>query len=174
MFYIITNHATQRRPHYEKISRELLTEKIKILDSKFNFEKLDDGKYKMYYKNFCAIISKEKNKLILITIRGIDRVDTHLNKIKMCLANRAFNNGGSIVRRTNYKGKLVKCGYIIDIYGTDRKFLKLHRNLHKKLKIRKVSNEGLEFTNLSEIEDLIYLKNGEYFLVDAERVNPVY
>ncbi len=76
MYFIITNHAKQRRVNHTPKSDEELLVIMKILDNYFDFKTLDDGKYKIYKGGATAIFNKKSNSIILISIRGFKEVCT--------------------------------------------------------------------------------------------------
>lgn len=75
MRFIITNHARKRRPNHIPRSRDELLHIIHLLNVMFDFQALEDGKYKIFKAKHVAIIVKKSNKLTLITIRGFKEIE---------------------------------------------------------------------------------------------------
>lgn len=110
----------QRREHYDiedpEVIKNVFTEIVKDID----LESLGINIYKLFHNYFCCIFRKKCDNYTIITIRGHKKLlnKNDIEKVKLKPANSAFKStGGFIIRRTNYLGNVVKCGYIIDIAG---------------------------------------------------------
>ncbi len=181
MKIILTKHCLQRREHYQVEDPRVVENAFKecLLDkTSMYYCDLDDGKYKLYHNYFCCVFTKKSDKYTIITIRGhkklLDKND--IQKVKLKLANSAFKStGGFIIRRYNYIGNVVKCGYIINIVGTEQRLLVLNKNLHKKYNMSGatwVPKVGLKFSTDDEIMDLVTFNESEkcYYLNKFDRI----
>ena len=174
----LTKHSLQRRDHYDKEDPEV----IKLVFTELLKDKeLEDGKYKMHFRYFCCIFKKNKELYTVITIRGHRKLleKNHLDKPKIRLANSAFystgGTGGFIIRRKNFLGNIVKCGYIIDIAGTYMRLLKLNNGVLKKYDlsgIKYIPKIGLKFKDDSEISEIVTFNQKEqcWYLNDFNRL----
>ena len=174
MKLIVTKHAQQRRPHYKIISIDELKELMMKLIDHFDIENMKDEVYKIYKNEFAAVIKKEKNNFVLITVRFYQNLDKYLsnNQLKIHHSHQAFqsNENSVIVRRYNFKGKPVKCGYVVPIYGSNDKLLVLKSGLKKKFGLE-FSGAGERFNDNEEIKHLVSYneKDGYYWLNPFER-----
>ena len=178
MKIILTKHCLQRREHYQVEDPRVVENAFKECLLYKAHSDLDDGKYKLYHNYFCCVFMKKSDKYTIITIRGhkklLDKND--IEKVKLKPANSAFKStGGFIIRRYNYLGNVVKCGYIIDIAGADKRLLVLNRGLHKKYNMSDatwVPKVGLKFNTDDEIHDLVTFNDSEqcYYLNKFDRI----
>ena len=110
MKIILTNHSKQRREHYEITPDEKIIPWIEYFNSLFDFKSREDAIYKIYYRGKAAVIKKEKNKLIVITIRGfLDFSERKLYKLEIRNEDKIKNNK---IYRIDYLNKVVPCGFI--------------------------------------------------------------
>ena len=178
MKIILTKHCLQRREHYKKEDPEIIKYVFIEVTKNIDLDSLGNNVYKINYRSFCCVFQKSKDTYIIITIRGHNKLiqDNNLDKPRLNLASQAFKStGGFIIRRTNYLGNVVKCGYIIDIAGTDKRLLVLNRDLHKKYNMSDttwVPKVGLKFNTDDEIHDLVTFNNSEqcYYLNKFDRI----
>ena len=178
MIIKLTKHCLQRREHYEKEVPELIKYIFSEVTKNIDLESLEDKVHKINYRSFCCVFQKDKDTYVIITIRGHKRLiqDNNLDKPRLNLANPAFKStGGFIIRRTNYLGNIVKCGYVVNIAGTEQRLLVLNRNLHKKYNMSEapwVPKVGLKFTLDTEIKDLVTFNDSEqcYYLNAFDRM----
>ena len=174
--YIITKHAMQRRPHHKITPKQELIDFLVKLNHKVDFDTLADNKVsKITRKGFCAIIEKRKNKYTLITIRGYKKVD--LDNIDLYITGSNTSLGGDkigiVVCRYNFMGRLVKCGRVGNIYGTDNeKLLVLSPRLKKKYIDLEYNRAGIKFFEDKEVANLVSFdkKKGFYLLNPFEHV----
>lgn len=174
--YHITEHAQQRRDHYIRTPKKELIGMMKDLDKFLNFEDFDKGKYRLYYRGFNAIVVKENSKVILITVRGHHLIDSieALARVRIAPATSAFKTGeGTRVERVNLAGRVVKCGYVVNIPDSEESLFVLKAQLRKKYIMPYLSRTGLRFTEPSAIEPWVIFDDsrGVYVLKDFER-NP--
>lgn len=178
MIIKLTKHCLQRREHYEKEDPELIKSVFIECLKDIDLQSLEDIKYKLFHNYFCCIFKKKDDVYTIITIRGHNKLlhKNDLLKVKIKPANAAFKiTGGFIIRRINYLGNAVKCGYIIDIVGTEQKLLRLYSNLKDKYNMsdaQRVPRLGLKFTLDSEIKDLVKFNDSEqcYYLNRFDRI----
>lgn len=171
-----TKHCLKRREHYEQEDPELVKS---VFAELLKDKALENGLYKMSYKYFCCIFRKKKDTYTVVTIRGHKKLfeKNHLDKPKIRLANTAFHStGGFIIRRKNFFGKTVKCGYIIDVSGTDYRLLVLYKDVPHKFDlsaVKHVPKVGLKFKDDSEILELVNFNEIEqcWYLNNFERIN---
>lgn len=178
MIIKLTKHCLQRREHYEKEDPELIRNVFIEVTKNIDLESLEDKVHKINYRYFCCVFQKIDCTYVIITIRGHKKLiqDNNLDKPRLNLANPAFKStGGFIIRRINYLGKIVKCGYVVNIAGTEQRLLCLNRNLHKKYNMsraHRVPKIGLKFTLDTEIKDLVTFNDSEqcYYLNNFDRI----
>ena len=178
MKIILTKHCLQRREHYDiedpEVIKNVFTEIVKDID----LESLGNNIYKLFHNYFCCIFKKKGDNYTIITIRGHKKLlnKNDMEKVKLKPANSAFKSTGEfIIRRTNYLGNVVKCGYIIDIAGTDKRLLVLNRDLHKKYNMSDatwIPKVGLKFDTDDEIHNLVTFNDSEqcYYLNKFNRI----
>ena len=173
--YIITKHAQQRRQHHEITPKQTIIDFLNKLDKKIDFNTLKQNEIsKITRKQFCVIIKREKDKFVIITIRGFKNIDLNTIQLYVVDGNTNVNNNiGTIVLRKNFKGKMVKCGRVGDIYGTDNeKLLVLSPGLKKKYIGLEFNRAGIKFFEDEEVKDLISFdsQQGLYILNEFEHV----
>ena len=159
MKIILTNHSKQRRKHYAITPDGEIIPWIKYFDDIFDFNSREDAVYKVSYKQRVAIIKKENNKLIVITIRGFtdfQKRDSYILEIR----NEDIINKHKIYR-VNYLNEMVSCGFI------DGDTFTLKRNLEHKYQMpyfsRKQTVDDLsKFVSFNE-------KEKKWFLNEFER-----
>lgn len=174
----LTQHCQQRREHLPKEDPEVIRNAFRECIKDMDLESLGNNIYKLFHNYFCCIFRKKDDKYIIITIRGhkklIEKSAQH--KVKLKPANTAFlSTGGFIVRRTNYLGKVVKCGYVIDVGGTDMRLLQLHSNLKDKYDlsgVKSIPRTGLKFKEDYEIQELVTFNEFEkcWYLNTFDRI----
>jgi hypothetical protein len=116
--FCLTKHCKQRREHFKIRPNEEMFSILKFFESKVDFSSLEYSKYKIRFKHSNVAVfkvTKSKNKrtskplkkITLITCRGfeLDKLDSmeYLNINKQ-------TDDNLFIYRTNFKGKLVKCG----------------------------------------------------------------
>jgi hypothetical protein len=165
----------QRRPHHKITPKEELIDFLHKLDKKIDFNTLKNNEVSKITKGgFCAIIDKKNDKYVLITIRGYRNIDLDTIKLYVVDSHTAVNGSfGTLVLRKNFKGKMVKCGYVGDIYGSDNeKLLCLSPKLKKKYIGLEFNRAGIKFVMNEEVENLITFdkQKGLYILNEFEHV----
>lgn len=178
MIIKLTKHCLQRREHYKKEDPEIIKYVFIEVAKNIDLDSLENNIYKLFHNYFCCIFRKKGDNYTIITIRGHNKLlhKNDTNKVKLRPANSAFKStSGFIIRRYNYLDNVVKCGYIIDIAGTDQRLLVLNRDLHKKYNMSDatwVPKVGLKFDIDDEIHDLVNFNDSEqcYYLNKFDRI----
>jgi hypothetical protein len=179
MKIILTKHCQQRREHYDKEDPEVIRNAFIECTKDIDLESLENNIYKLFHNYFCCIFRKNNaDKFTIITIRGHKKLleKNAQHRVKLQLANAAFlSTGGFIIRRYNYLGKIVKCGYIIDIAGTDMRLLQLNSNLKDKYdmnSVKSIPKTGLKFKEDHEIQELVTFNEFEkcWYLNSFDRI----
>ena len=86
MNIIITKHSRQRRKYQKIIDEELLIAFIKQIDELFFISHKENDIYKVGYRNKIAIIKKNNNALVLITIRGFEKDNFRIDGLELKLS----------------------------------------------------------------------------------------
>ena len=86
MNIVITKHSRQRRKHQKIIDKELLIAFIKQIDELFFISCKENNLYKVGYRNKIAIIRKNNNDLILITVRGFEKDSFKIDGLELKLS----------------------------------------------------------------------------------------
>lgn len=86
MNIIITKHSRQRRKHQKIIDKELLIAFVKQIDELFFISDKENNIYKIGYRNKIAIIKKNNNVLVLITIRGFEKDNFRIDGLELKLS----------------------------------------------------------------------------------------
>ncbi len=85
MKIIITQHSMQRRKHHKIIDKEILIDFVKQIDKVFFISEKQNATYKVGYRNKIAIINKNDNSLVLITVRGFEKENFKIDNLDLKL-----------------------------------------------------------------------------------------
>lgn len=188
MKYIVTKHAQKRREHHALIPKEILINLLKNLDTQFEVYKKEDMNYKFFHKSKCAIVKKQKNTLVLITQRGFDKNDWIVDSSKLVCKpardkekkeKRINDNKGEIskIYRTNFVGRKIACGRIIDLSQIEdinnKSSFKYKLQLDSRLFYKFIIPVGIKhetyFNNFEEITTIVHKVDNESIINNLER-----
>lgn len=85
MKIIITPHSMQRRNHHKITDKEILIDFVIQIDKVFFISEKQNAIYKVGYRNKIAIIKKNDNSLVLITVRGFEKENFKIDNLDLKL-----------------------------------------------------------------------------------------
>ena len=124
---------------------------------KFNLNNEEDSTYKVRYKGMSAILKKERDKIVVITIRGFEK-DNFKDRESFEITYYNQKKDYEEIYRTNYKGVTKSCGRL------KNNKIDFKPSLYKKLIMPL-------YTDNSNNEEYIYLdgKTKRWFLKEFKR-----